>query len=170
MTTICLQALQKQSCNQKALDFDCSPNPTPRKGTQMFPLKYKSAQPAIQQSNLPTVAQHMFSLMMRNMSSDGFVFTDSYAPGVDFSTRGCIIASPSYTADLTIVNQDYVYNWTRDAAITAMELAAANMPTRAGEGVQSLIDYVNFANICQQNRGAYTIGHAVYTIEGQPRP
>src|SRR5271165_5783044 len=34
----------------------------------------------------------------------------------------------------------------------------------------SLIDYVNFANICQQNRGAYTIGHAVYTIEGQPRP
>ena len=136
----------------------------------MFPCKYTSAQLAIQQSNLPTVAQHMFSLMMRNMSSDGFVFTDPYAPGVDFSTRGCIIASPSYTADLTIVNQDYVYNWTRDAAITAMELAAANMPTRAGEGVQSLIDYVNFANICQQNRGAYTIGHAVYTIEGQPRP
>ena len=74
---------------------------------------------------------------------------------VEFSTRGCIIASPSYaisgSSNDTIVTQDYVYNWTRDSAVAAMELAAANIPFRPGQGVQPLIDYVNFANICQQN-------------------
>ena len=92
---------------------------------------------------------------------------------------------PSYAiangpSDDTIVNQDYVYNWTRDSAVAAMELAAANIPFKPGEGVQPLIDYVNFANICQQNAvngtepaayggGPYPIGYASYTIEGQPR-
>ena len=79
--------------------LDCSPNPTTRKGTQMSLVKYKRRQIALQQSNLPSIAQHMFSLMLRNMASDGFVFTDpnSIGPGktVEFSTRGCIIASPS---------------------------------------------------------------------------
>ena len=149
-------------------------------------MKYKRAQIALQQSNLPSVAQHMFSLMLRNMASDGFVFTDPYHLGVDFSTRGCIIASPSYaisgSSNDTIVTQDYVYNWTRDSAVAAMELAAANIPFRPGEGVQPLIDYVNFAIICQQNAvnttgfpgpggqpGPYPIGYASYTIEGKPR-
>ena len=150
-------------------------------------VKYQRRQIALQQSNLPSIAQHMFSLMLRNVASDGFVFTDPHHLGVDFSTRGCIIASPSYaisgSSNDTIVNQDYVYNWTRDSAVAAMELAAANMPTGPGQGVQPLIDYVNFANICQQNalsgkgengtggplNGTYPIGWASYTIEGQPR-
>ena len=51
-----------------------------------------------------------------------------------------------------------------------MEIAAANMPTRPGEGVQPLIDYVNFARTCQNNSGSVTIGHATYTVEGQPYP
>jgi glucoamylase len=134
----------------------------------MSSLKYAGAQTALQQSSLPAVAQHMFCLMTRSMSSDGFAFADPLAPG-NFSAPGCIIAAPSYPADLTTVNQDYVFNWARDAAVTAMELAAASMPAEAGEDVQSLIDYVNFANVCQ-NSGAPSIGHACYTIEGQPRP
>lgn len=134
----------------------------------MAPLKYEGVQLALHGSNLPTIAQHMFSLMMRNMSSDGFAFADPCSPG-SFSKPGCIIAAPCSPVDFAIVNQDYVFNWTRDAAITAMELVAASMPIGDGEGVQALIDYVNFANICQ-NSGAPTIGHACYTIEGQPRP
>lgn len=134
----------------------------------MSPLQYEGVQPALQQSNLSVVAQHMFSLMIRNMTSEGFVFADPVTPGV-FSAPGCIIAAPSYPADLATVNQDYVFNWTRDAAITAIELAAANIPAEAGQGVAALTDYVSFANICQ-NSGAPTIGHACYTIEGQPRP
>src|SRR6266487_3156536 len=133
----------------------------------MSQLKYEGAQLAFQRSNLPAVAQHIFSLMLRNISSDGFVFADPLAQGV-FSKPGCIIAAPSYPAGLTTVSQDYVFNWTRDAAITAIELAAANMPTEDGQGVQALVDYVNFSSICQ-NSGAPTIGHACYTIEGQPR-
>ena len=116
----------------------------------------------------------MFCLMLRNMSSDGFVFADplagqALAPGA-FSAPGCIIAAPSFPADLGTVDQDYVFNWTRDAAIAAVEIAAANMPTRPGEGVQPLIDYVNFAQTCQNNSGSVTIGHATYTVEGQPQP
>jgi glucoamylase len=130
-------------------------------------LKYGRVQTSLSQSSLPAVAQHMFSLMLRNMSSDGFVFTDPNAPG-DFSAPGCIIAAPTFAVD-PAVNQDYVYNWTRDAANTAIELAAASIPAQAGSGIQPLTDYVNFANTCQ-NSGPPTIGHACYTIEGQPRP
>jgi glucoamylase len=110
----------------------------------------------------------MYSLMLRNVSSDGFLFTDPADPA-SFSKPGCIIAAPSYPAEQPGVDQDYVFNWVRDAAITAMELAAAAIPTRPGAGVQPLIDYVNFAKICQDN-AAPTLAHACFTIGGQPRP
>jgi glucoamylase len=60
------------------------------------------------------------------------------------------------------VDQDYVFNWTRDAAVTAIELAAADLPTN-----QSLIDYVTFAKSCQDS--GPPIGYASYTIEGRQR-
>jgi glucoamylase len=110
----------------------------------------------------------MFALMMRNISSDGFVFADPVDPS-RVSAPGCIIAAPTYPANAPGVNQDYVFNWTRDAAITAMELAAARLPTRPGVGVQPLIDYVRFAKTCQDNASP-TLAHACFTIEGDPRP
>src|SRR5512135_44873 len=112
--------------------------------------------------DLPTIAQHMFALMLRNVSSDGYLFTDPTDPS-RFSKPGCIIASPSFHASLPTIDQDYVFNWTRDAAVTAMELAAADLPTN-----QPLIDYVTFAQTCQ-NSGP-PIGYASYTIEGRQRP
>ncbi len=118
--------------------------------------------------DLQTVAQHMFSLMLRNVSSDGYPFADPSSPG-NFSKPGCVIAAPSYPADTPGVNQDYVFNWVRDAAITAIELAAAKMPTAPGAGVEPLVDYVNFAQLCQNN-ATPTMGHAVFTIEGNARP
>jgi glucoamylase len=124
--------------------------------------------PAAQQRSLEVIAQHMYSLMLRNVASDGFQFTDPADPA-SFSKPGCIIAAPSYPAATPGVDQDYVFNWTRDAAIAAMEIAAAATPTRPGSAVQTLIDYVSFAKTCQDN-AAPTLAHACYTIEGYSRP
>jgi glucoamylase len=125
-------------------------------------------QTALKQVDLQAIAQHMFSLMLRNVSSDGLPITDPTDPA-SFSKPGCVIAAPSYPANQPGVDQDYVFNWTRDAAITAMELAAAAIPATPGTGVQPLIDYVNFAKVCQDN-AAPTLAHACFTVEGQPRP
>lgn len=127
-----------------------------------------SVRPAALDGSLEATAQHMFSLMLRNVASDGFQFSDPADPS-KFSRPGCIIAAPSYPAAQPGVDQDYVFNWTRDAALTAMEIAAAGMPTRPGSGVQALIDYVNFAKVCQDNAEP-TLAHACYTIEGYSRP
>jgi glucoamylase len=125
-------------------------------------------QVAARQADFQTIAQHMFSLMFRNVCSDGFRFTDPADPR-QFSAPGCVVAAPAYPANDPGVDQDYVFNWVRDAAITAMEIAAAAMPVRPGGGVQPLIDYVTFAKTCQDN-AAPTLAHACFTIEGQPRP
>ncbi|HKT05357.1 MAG TPA: glycoside hydrolase family 15 protein [Rugosimonospora sp.] len=118
--------------------------------------------------DLQVVAQHMFALMLRNVASDGFVFADPADPS-RVSAPGCVIAAPTYPASTPGVNQDYVFNWTRDAAITAMELSAAGLPARPGAGVQPLIDYVRFARTCQDNASP-TLAHACFTIHGEPRP
>jgi hypothetical protein len=63
------------------------------------------------------------------------------------------------------VSQDYVRNWTRDAAIVAIELAAGPLPASL-----PLIDYVQFAQTCQNS--ASGIGHsdrASFLINGTPR-
>lgn len=127
-----------------------------------------SVRPAALDGGLEATAQHMFSLMLRNVASDGFQFSDPADPS-KFSRPGCVIAAPSYPAAQPGVDQDYVFNWTRDAALTAMEIAATGMPTRPGSGVQALIDYVNFAKMCQDNAEP-TLAHACYTIEGYSRP
>ncbi|MGB0093730.1 MAG: glycoside hydrolase family 15 protein [Solirubrobacteraceae bacterium] len=122
----------------------------------------RTVQLAVGQADLATVAQHMFALMFRNVASDGYAFADPMDPS-QFSRPGCIIASPSYHASFPTVDQDYVFNWTRDAAVTAVELAVAELPTS-----QPLVDYVTFAQTCQ-NSGP-PIGYASYTIEGRHRP
>jgi glucoamylase len=131
-------------------------------------LVANGVQLAADQLDFQTIAQHMFNLMLRNVSSDGFRFTDPVDPN-QFSRPGCVIAAPSYPANAPGVDQDYVFNWTRDAAITAMEIAAADVPVRPGGSVQPLIDYVTFAKTCQDN-ATPTLAHACYTIEGQSRP
>ena len=123
-------------------------------------------------AGLPKIAQHMFSLMLRNVASDGFLFVDPNHPSPSdpqsFSLPGCVIAAASSPANTAGIDQDYIYNWTRDAAITAMEIAAAGMPTAPGSGVQPLIDYVNFAQICQSN-ATPSLALASYTIRGLSR-
>jgi glucoamylase len=129
-------------------------------------LSYALVRPAVQRSDLAVLPPYLLTLMLRNMSSDGFAFTDPADPQ-QFSAPGCIIASPSFAGDQAAVSQDYVYNWTRDAAVTATEIACANLPAGDAGGTGPLDDYVTFASACQQN--APGLDTACYTIEGQPR-
>jgi len=123
-------------------------------------------------ADLPLFVPMMFSLMFRNIASDGFVFSDPQSPG-DISRDskpGCIIAAPSFPAETPGIDEDYVFNWVRDGAITAMELAKADLPTRPdGGSVQTLNDYVQFADLCHSNAQP-TKGHACFNIAGDSRP
>jgi len=138
-----------------------------RAASDFAQIRSEHTQSVVERTDLRLIARHMFTLMVRNVASDGFLFADPSDPS-KFSTPGCIIAAPSYPANSPGVDQDYVFNWTRDAAIVAMELAAGGMPNR-GQGVEPLEDYVRFAAICQGN-AIPTLAHACFTIEGQSRP
>jgi glucoamylase len=127
----------------------------------MAARRFSGVQASISQSSLAVVAEYVFWLMLRNVASDGFVFADPVNEGV-LSSPGCVLASPSWANSESGVTQDYVYNWTRDAAIVAIELAAGSLPTN-----QPLIDYVRFAQKCQ-NSGA-PIDRACFLINGSAR-
>ena len=127
----------------------------------MGALQYSLVRPALAQSNLTAVTPYMFWLMFRNVASDGLVFEDPVNAGV-VSQPGCVLASPSWENSATHVSQDYVYNWTRDAAIVAIELAAGPLPTG-----QPLVDYVQFAQTCQNSGGDFD--RAAFLINGTPR-
>ncbi len=129
-------------------------------------LNYSLVRPAVAQSDLATTAQYMFWLLFRNIASDGLVFEDPVNAGI-ISRPGCVLASPSWEKTATSVSQDYVYHWTRDAAIVAIELSAAyasgTLPTN-----QPLLDYVGFCQACQQSAGDFD--RASFYINGTQRP
>jgi glucoamylase len=128
-------------------------------------LSYGTARPAVAQVNLAAVAKYMFWLMYRNVASDGLVFDDPVNTGV-ISAPGAVLASPSWENTATRVTQDYVYHWTRDAAIVALELAwdaGGTLPDN-----QPLIDYVLFSQACQQSAGDFD--RASFYINGTQRP
>jgi glucoamylase len=126
----------------------------------MGTLQYSLLQPAVSRTDLTSIAPYMFWLMFRNVASDGLVFEDPVHPGV-LSAPGCVLASPSWEKTGNL-NQDYVYNWTRDSAVVAIELAQEPLPTN-----QPLIDYVHFAQICQNSGRDFDL--ASFLINGTPR-
>jgi glucoamylase len=119
-------------------------------------------------SDLPEIAVLMYWLMLRNVASEGIVYADPQDPdGV--SLPGCIVASPSYATDqVSQTTQDYVYNWVRDAAVVAAEIARFGPGSADRAAGQRLADYVNFADTCQRGSNG-DLSHAVYTVEGRPR-
>src|SRR5512135_1045267 len=121
----------------------------PRRG-----LRYERVQAALPQIDLAVVAPYMLQLMLRNVATDGFTFVDPTTVSSQLrriSKPGCILASPSYPANLTSVDQFYVYHWTRDAAIAAIEIAN-NLVFLGPDGVsQELCDYVSFSKLCQDS-------------------
>jgi glucoamylase len=132
----------------------------------METLDYDLVTLAVAPSDLEAAATPMFWLMFRNIASDGFVFEDPIRPGV-LSKPGCILASPSWENSATHVTQDYVYHWTRDAAIVALELAWAYANGTLPDN-QPLIDYVTFSQKCQQSAGDFD--RACFCIDGTQRP
>jgi glucoamylase len=132
----------------------------------MSGLSYGSVRPAVAQADLATVARYMFWLMYRNIASDGLVFDDPVNAGV-ISSPGAVLASPSWENSATHVTQDYVYHWTRDAAVVALELAWAYANGTLPDN-QPLIDYVTFSQQCQQSAGDFD--RASFYINGAQRP
>jgi len=122
--------------------------------------------------DLPSFVPIMYTFMFRNIASDGFIYSDPQSPG-DISRDskpGCVIAAPSFPADTPGIDEDYVFNWVRDAAITAMEVAKAAIPAPDGT-VQTLNDYVQFADLCHSSvQPPLTKGHACFNIAGDARP
>ncbi|MEU6578949.1 glycoside hydrolase family 15 protein [Streptomyces sp. NPDC046805] len=121
--------------------------------------------------NPQTLVPIMFTFMLRNIASNGFTFSDPQSPG-DFSRDskpGCIIAAPSFPTQTPGIDENYVFNWVRDGAITAMEVAKGNMPADPDGTVETLNDYVQFADLCHSNARP-TLGHAVFNIAGDARP
>ncbi|NKE59999.1 glucoamylase [Lentzea sp. PSKA42] len=123
--------------------------------------------------DLASLVPIMYAFMFRNIASDGFIYSDPQSPG-DISRDskpGCVIAAPSFPADTPGIDEDYVFNWVRDGAITAMEVAKAGMPAGPDGTVQTLNDYVKFADLCHSNaQPPLTKGHACFTIAGDARP
>jgi len=132
----------------------------------MSGLSYGTVRPAVAQVNLASIAPYMFWLMFRNVASDGLVFDDPVNSGI-ISGPGCVLASPSWENSQAHVSQDYVYHWTRDAAIVAIELAWAYSDGTLPDS-QPLIDYVTFSQTCQQAGGDFD--RASFYINGSPRP
>jgi glucoamylase len=132
----------------------------------MGALSYGSARLAVTQVDLSAIARYMFWLMYRNVASDGLVFDDPVNAGI-ISAPGCVLASPSWENTATQVTQDYVYHWTRDAAIVALELAWAYANGTLPDN-QPLTDYVTFSQRCQQSGGDFD--RASFYINGTQRP
>jgi len=116
-------------------------------------LTYGTVRPAVAQTNPTTVAPYLFWLMFRNVASDGLVYDDPVNAGI-VSAPGCVLASPSWENTATHITQDYVYHWTRDAAIVALELSAAYTSGVLPDN-QPLIDYVTFSATCVSDTIAF---------------
>jgi glucoamylase len=109
----------------------------------------------------------MLFLMMRNITSDGFVFEDPANRG-SFSLPSSVLAAPSFPANTPGVDQDLrLFNWVRDSAITMIEVAEARLPSMGGV-VEPLKDYVSFATTCFNN-AVPTKAHACFTVTGLSR-
>ncbi|MGV9273684.1 glycoside hydrolase family 15 protein [Streptomyces griseosporeus] len=123
--------------------------------------------------DLRSLVPIMFAFMLRNIASNGFVYSDPQAPGdvSRDSKPGCVIAAPSFPAQTPGIDQDYVFNWVRDGAITVMEVVRSGLPTGPDGTVPTLDDYVRFADLCRSHaRPPLTQGHACFTIAGEARP
>jgi glucoamylase len=113
-------------------------------------ISYARVQTARNDDDLVEFAAKARVFMKRNVATRAGNFDDANDPMMPAVT-GCVIASPSYPkADPNLTDQNYVFHWIRDAAVTAMELAATPAPDANGVD-RTLCDYVAFSQVCQDN-------------------
>jgi glucoamylase len=138
-----------------------------------MPEGYLDVQPSLKDSTLTAIADEMFQLMMRNVATAGIVYANPAAPSPPAQERlslpGCVLASPSRPLDRNSGKQDYVHNWTRDAAIAMVEITAQGAAITDADVKQRLADYISFADICQRNAPKDEFSIACFRIDGQPR-
>jgi glucoamylase len=129
-------------------------------------IRYATAQIVSDELDINAVAQLMYWLMLRNVSDDGVAYVDPFRPEVT-SLPGCIVASPSYPRDgVSLTNQNYVYNWTRDSAMCCREIALSGVAAGDLIAGDRLRDYTNFAKTCQTN-STEDFARAAYTLDGR---
>jgi glucoamylase len=133
-----------------------------------MPEGYLDVQPSPKASDLTAIARQMFGLMMRNVVTASVVYADPAHPG-QVSKQGCVLASPSCPVDLTSGKQNYVHNWTRDAAISMIEIGVPTAPISEAEVDVRMAEYVTFAGICQQSAPPTEFSIACFRIDGDPR-
>lgn len=118
--------------------------------------------------DVTVVGPYLAALMLRNVSTGTWRFVDPL-DGARLSRPGCIIASPSYPEEDPDVDQNYVFNWTRDAALVALEIAAVPAPLTPAAAAQHLADWLSFAEACQTDpTGPFDRG--AWLIDATPRP
>lgn len=115
-------------------------------------------------SKFASISRYMFMLMTRNFATSQWIFSKD-DNGVRLrSMPGCVIASPSIPADRE-TDQDYVYFWVRDGALTVNECVYQDLPSN-----EMLNDYVHFSKLVQQNAAkAGKRAHACFKIDGTLR-
>jgi glucoamylase len=129
-----------------------------------MPLQYSAVQTALAASSFDAIARRMRCLMLRNVAGAEYRFVDPYDANIS-AEPGCIIASPSYPEGDPNTTQDYVHNWTRDAALTAIELEKQELATD-----EFARDYVAFAALCQQRADeAGKFDYACFNVDGTLR-
>lgn len=136
-------------------------------------LNYQHVQAAVPRSGQAPVSAVMVALMLRNVSQAGYLFTtDPYPDGeaVAVSAAGCVLASPSYPGEPPYIDQSYVFHWTRDAAIAAIEMAHNPVPLEPDGSSRHLCDYVTFSQTCQTSAISGNVFYrACYQIDGAVR-
>ncbi|WP_224981666.1 glycoside hydrolase family 15 protein [Geomonas agri] len=109
------------------------------------------------------------SAILNNIYSN--VMRDDHGIAGISSIPGAIIASPSMPADPE-TDQNYVYDWVRDSALTVFELVEiAGNPSFSEwkPRLKKVLEhYVDFVAIVQQNSDQVSLGYARWNLDGTP--
>lgn len=101
------------------------------------------------------------SYMLNNiLTEDNVILGKSFLPGA-------IIASPSVPDDPE-TDQNYVYDWIRDSAITMREVIALYNQGRQDNLYKIIINYIDFTTVVQNNAKDVTLGYGRWNINATP--
>ncbi len=141
----------------------------------MITINYRSVEINYNQIDFGNLTEIMANLMIRNFSTKDRIFyaATDWSKSTDKSERieskpGCIIASPTFPCKpipKSITDQDYVFHWVRDAAISIMELGYFK-----DKYTSYIEDYVDFSRLIQTNAiEAKKTNYSCFRVDGTLR-